>query len=70
MNLNTRIPKEDGITSGGFVATYVDGTVKGDPGAWELRDKSGAVIDWEVGPRDRALAYRLIDRNRKCGGWS
>lgn len=68
MNTKTRYQQNEGITKDGLSATYVESQSAADPGGWELRDKSGAVIDWEVGPRDRALAWKLIDRNRSC--WS
>lgn len=63
MNINTRIRPT--VVDGDLTATYTWPQSSGDLGAWELRDKFGAVIDWEVGQPDRAIARQLIDRNKE-----
>ncbi len=62
MNINTRITPT--VVEGNLAATYAWPQCSGDPGAWELRDESGAVIDWKVAPADRAIARELIARNQ------
>lgn len=54
--MNVNFNASDPIKHRGFTAVY-----KGD--AWEVFDDvTGVCVDWEVGPRDRALAIQTIDR--------